>query len=70
MLAAETIFEALRAGDASAQTLAAFPRKVERSWIASELRGVRNFHQAFQHGLWRGLAHAGRAICHRRPRPD
>jgi electron-transferring-flavoprotein dehydrogenase len=58
MLAAETIFEALRAGDASARTLAAFPRKVEQSWVAKELRGVRNFHQGFQHGLWRGLAHA------------
>lgn len=58
MLAAETIFEALRAGDVSAKQLAAFPRKVEASWVARELRGVRNFHQAFQHGLWRGLAHA------------
>ena len=58
MLAAETIFEALRAGDASAQKLSAFPRKVEESWVAKELRGVRNFHQGFQHGLWIGLAHA------------
>ena len=58
MLAAETIFEALRTGDASARTLAAFPRKVEQSWVAKELRAVRNFHQGFQHGLWRGLAHA------------
>jgi electron-transferring-flavoprotein dehydrogenase len=58
MLAAETIFEALRAGDASAKTLAAFPRKVEASWVARELRAVRNFHQGFQHGLWAGLVHA------------
>jgi electron-transferring-flavoprotein dehydrogenase len=58
MLAAETIFEALRAGDTSAKTLSAFPRKVEHSWVARELRGVRNFHQSFQHGLWLGLAHA------------
>ena len=58
MLAAETIFEALRAGDASAQKLSAFPRKVEESWVAKELRGVRNFHQGFRHGLWLGLAHA------------
>ncbi len=58
MLAAETAFEALRAGDSSAKTLAAFPRKVEQSWVARELRSVRNFHQSFQHGLWRGLAHA------------
>jgi electron-transferring-flavoprotein dehydrogenase len=58
MLAAETVFEALRAGDASAKTLQAFPRKINDSWIAQELRGVRNFHQSFQHGLWLGLAQA------------
>ena len=69
MLAAETIFDALRAGDTSAAKLSAFPRKVEESWIASELRGVRNFHQSFQHGLWIGLAQTGCAIRHRRPRP-
>jgi len=57
MLAAETIFEALRAGDASAKMLAAFPQKVERSWIRKELWAVRNFHQSFQHGLWAGLFH-------------
>src|SRR5580692_8210077 len=56
MLAAETIFDSLRAGDASSKVLSAFPRKVEESWIASELRSVRNFHQSFQHGLWIGLA--------------
>jgi len=56
MLAAETIFEALRAADTSAKTLAEFPRKIEQSWIARELRSVRNFHQSFQHGLWLGLA--------------
>jgi electron-transferring-flavoprotein dehydrogenase len=57
MLAAETILDALRAGDTSADRLSAFRRKVEESWIARELRGVRNFHQSFQHGLWLGLAH-------------
>jgi electron-transferring-flavoprotein dehydrogenase len=59
MLAAETIFDALRAGDTSAKTLAAFPQKVEASWIKRELWAVRNFHQSFQHGLWAGLFHAG-----------
>jgi len=58
MLAAETVFEALRAGDTSARTLAAFPKKVEESWIKKELWTVRNFHQSFQHGLWAGLFHA------------
>ena len=57
MLAAETILDALRAGDTSAAKLSAFRRKVDESWIGRELRSVRNFHQSFQHGLWRGLAH-------------
>jgi len=57
MLAAETIYEALVAGDSSAKTLAAFPKKIEASWIKKELWTVRNFHQSFQHGLWAGLAH-------------
>ena len=58
MLAAETIFDALRAGDVSARQLAAFQEKVNASWVGRELLAVRNFHQAFQHGLWRGLAAA------------
>src|ERR1700722_7895088 len=62
MLAAETAFDALRSGDASAKTLETFPQKVSASWIGQELRGVRNFHQAFQHGLWLGLAQAGVAL--------
>jgi electron-transferring-flavoprotein dehydrogenase len=59
MLAAETVFEALKTGDASAKTLSAFPRKIEQSWIKKELWAVRNFHQGFQHGLYAGLFHAG-----------
>ncbi len=59
MLAAETIFEALKAGDTSAKTLSAFPQKVEHSYIKKELWQVRNFHQSFQHGLFPGLFHTG-----------
>ena len=57
MLAAETIFEALQAGDTSAKALAAFQKKVDESWIKQELWAVRNFHQSFRHGLWAGLFH-------------
>jgi len=57
MLAAETIVDAMRANDFSAAKLSAFRRKLDESWIGRELRSVRNFHQSFQHGLWRGLAH-------------
>ena len=59
MLAAETIFEALKAGGATAERLAAYPEKVEASWIKDELWEVRNFHQAFDHGLMTGMAQAG-----------
>jgi len=56
MLAAETIYEALCAGDTSAAKLAAYSAKLDASWIKTELWEVRNFHQAFSHGLWSGLA--------------
>jgi electron-transferring-flavoprotein dehydrogenase len=59
MLAAETIFEALKANDFSSKTLSAFPAKVENSYIKKELWAVRNFHQSFQYGLFGGLVHAG-----------
>jgi electron-transferring-flavoprotein dehydrogenase len=59
MLAAETIYEALCAGDMSANALAVYQRKLEESWLKRELWAVRNFHQAFHGGLWKGLFHAG-----------
>jgi electron-transferring-flavoprotein dehydrogenase len=57
MLAAETIFDALKAGDTSAKTLSAFPKKVEQSYVKKELWAVRNFHQSFKYGLYGGLFH-------------
>jgi electron-transferring-flavoprotein dehydrogenase len=59
MLAAETIYEALCAGDTSTKTLAAYTQKIEQSWIKKELWAVRNFHQAFHGGLYSGLLQAG-----------
>ncbi|HEX7185893.1 MAG TPA: electron transfer flavoprotein-ubiquinone oxidoreductase [Thermoanaerobaculia bacterium] len=59
MLAAETIFEALRAGGATAERLALYAEKVESSWIKEELWPVRNFHQAFDHGVLAGMVQAG-----------
>ena len=59
MLAAETIYEALCSGDTSAATLSAYQKKIDASWLKQELWAVRNFHQAFQGGLWKGLFHAG-----------
>jgi len=59
MLAAETILEALAAGGVTAERLARFGEKVETSWIKQELWPVRNFHQAFDHGLAAGMFQAG-----------
>lgn len=59
MLAAESAFEALLKNDFSSAMLGQFRRKVESSWIKEELWKVRNFHQGFEHGFWRGMLHAG-----------
>jgi len=57
MLAAETIFEALKAGDSTTKTLGKFQQRVEQSYIRDEMWKVRNFHQSFQHGMLRGFLH-------------
>jgi electron-transferring-flavoprotein dehydrogenase len=59
MLAAETAFEALRKNDFSSAALGDFQKRVESSWIKDELWKVRNFHQGFEHGFWRGMVNAG-----------
>ena len=57
MLAAETIFEALCAGDTSARSLGKFEGCWRASWVKNELWKVRNFHQGFEHGFWAGTIH-------------
>jgi electron-transferring-flavoprotein dehydrogenase len=57
MLAAEAIYEAMCAEDFSAAKLSAYSAKLDASWIKKELFSVRNFHQAYQKGLWIGLLH-------------
>src|SRR5437588_3865158 len=59
MLAAQTIFEALLVEDFSKEQLKRYRRLIRESWITQELRRVRNFHSAFKHGRWLGLANAG-----------
>ena len=62
MLAAETAFQALEKGDFGADTLRAYDQRVRASWIWPELYKVRNFHQAFERGLWMGMADTGLQI--------
>jgi electron-transferring-flavoprotein dehydrogenase len=65
MLAAESAFEAIRAGDTSAAGLARYQEKIDRSPVRAELYPVRNVHQAFDYGLFAGLAFAGLSILTR-----
>jgi electron-transferring-flavoprotein dehydrogenase len=58
MLAAETAFEALLEKNFSEAKLKQLKNKVDASWVRDELYEVRNFHQAFEHGLIHGLFHA------------
>ncbi len=59
MLAAEAIFEALVKKDFSKAQLEGYQRAVFKSYVGRELHKVRNFHQAFQKGLWLALIKAG-----------
>lgn len=59
MLAAETIFHALKKDDTSAATLKLYKEAVDASWIKTELWEVRNFHQAFESGLIPGMLQVG-----------
>jgi electron-transferring-flavoprotein dehydrogenase len=62
MLAAETAFEAVRAGDCSSTRLADFQQRVDDSYVRTELYGVRNVRQSFEHGLLAGLAYSAFAV--------
>jgi electron-transferring-flavoprotein dehydrogenase len=62
MLAAETAFEAVRAGDVSSKALSAYKRRVDESAIRTELYPVRNVHQAFAAGTMAGGLFAGLAM--------
>ena len=62
MLAAETAFEAVRAGDTSAAALMRYQDKIDKSPVRSELYPVRNVHQAFGYGLFAGLFFSGMTL--------
>lgn len=59
MLAAEQVFDCLLADDFSAARLAGYEKRVHDSWAGAELRSMRNFHQAFDLGLWAALPRTG-----------
>jgi electron-transferring-flavoprotein dehydrogenase len=63
MLAAETAFEAVRAGDTSRARLRRYKTAIDASAIRTELYPVRNVHQAFGYGTYVGAAFAGLAMA-------
>ena len=62
MLAGETAFDAVCAGDSRCGLLSDYKTKVDASPIKTELYPVRNVHQAFGFGLIAGGAYAGLAM--------
>jgi electron-transferring-flavoprotein dehydrogenase len=63
MLAAETAFGAVRAGDTSLDALGAYQTAIDQSEVKRELYPVRNVHQAFGHGLFAGVMYSGVALA-------
>ncbi|HXI14695.1 MAG TPA: electron transfer flavoprotein-ubiquinone oxidoreductase [Thermoanaerobaculia bacterium] len=59
MLAAESAFDALLAGEMSSSRLSGYERAFEDSWARKELFSQRNFHQAFDYGQLAGMLNAG-----------
>lgn len=61
MMAAETAWDALQADDFGGEQLSVYEQRFTDSWAYTELRGARNFHQGFEHGMWIGMFNAGLA---------
>jgi len=62
MLAAESAFDAVRAGDVSSAQLQSYERRIGSSDVKAELYPVRNVHQSFGYGLLAGLAYSGLSL--------
>jgi electron-transferring-flavoprotein dehydrogenase len=59
ILAARSIFRALKAGDVSRDGLASFTEAVSGSYIMSDMRKTRNMRPAFKKGFYLGGVRAG-----------
>jgi electron-transferring-flavoprotein dehydrogenase len=59
MLAADAALEALRTGDPSEQTLSAYKRGVDASFIRREMEPAKNMHANFAQGLIGGMVRTG-----------
>ncbi len=63
MLAAEAIFDALKADRHDGAALSGYERRYRESWLCDELRTVRNVRQAFQGSFFLGMLRAGIMLC-------
>lgn len=54
VLAAETIYQALKGGDTSKDTLCSYDKAVHESFIGKDLKKVRNMRHAFKGGFYSG----------------
>ncbi len=59
MMAGETLFDAVKSGDYSTNTLREYESRFRASWAYKELYDTRNFHAGFKSGLFAGLFHGG-----------
>ena len=62
MLAAETAFDAIVAGDISAARLSRYEEAIAASEVRRELYPVRNVHQSFSYGLIPGVLYSGLSL--------
>src|SRR3954462_2060429 len=62
MLAAETAFDAIGAGDVSSARLKRYADAIDSSEVRRELYPVRNVHQSFSYGLMAGVAYSGLSL--------
>jgi electron-transferring-flavoprotein dehydrogenase len=70
MLAGESAFEAIRAGDTSEASLKRYQDKIDAGPVRAELYPVRNVHQAFEYGLLAGMAVSGLTLATKGHLPD
>ena len=58
MIAAESIFESLQETQNWGTECTRYPENLEKTWLWSELKAVRNIRPGFHKGLWAGLINA------------
>ncbi len=62
VLAAETLFDALRSDDFSENALLSYRERLEASAAYEEMYKARTYRQAFEQGLYKGLVEAGLSL--------